>query len=250
VVREDPKTRGLLFAGSENAVYVSFDDGDHWQSLRLNMPATSIRDLTIHDDDLIAGTHGRGFWILDDIEPLRGAKPPTTAFLYPLPTAYRVHWNKNTDTPLPPDEPAGQNPPDGAIIDYYISGVPTPSAATLEILDSAGKLVRRYSSEDKAEPPADTGQIPWYWIRPPRVLSSAPGTHRFVWDLHYTPAPGMRPSYPIAAIAYNTAPSPTSPWAMPGTYTVRLTANGQSVTQPLIVKMDPRVKTPIDGLRQ
>ena len=250
VVREDPKTRGLLFAGSEQAVYVSFDDGDHWQSLRLNMAPSSIRDLAVHGDDLIAATHGRGFWILDDIEPLRVAPPSSAAFLFPIANAWRFRWNKNTDTPLPPDEPAGQNPPDGAIIDYFLSGAPPSSVASLEILDSAGKLVRQYASTDIAEEPKDTGQIPWYWIRPTRVLSTAPGMHRFVWDLHYTPAPGVRPSYPIAAVAFNTAPSPTSPWVMPGTYTVKLTANGKSVTRPLVVKMDPRVKTPIEGLRQ
>src|SRR5438132_2078598 len=250
VVREDPKTRGLLFAGSEQAVYVSFDDGDHWQSLRLNMAPSSIRDLAVHGDDLIAATHGRGFWILDDIEPLRVAPPSSAAFLFPIANAWRFRWNKNTDTPLPPDEPAGQNPPDGAIIDYFLSGAPPSSVASLEILDSAGKLVRQYASTDIAEEPKDTGQIPWYWIRPTRVLSAAPGMHRFVWDLHYTPAPGVRPSYPIAAVAFNTAPSPTSPWVMPGTYTVKLTANGKSVTRPLVVKMDPRVKTPIEGLRQ
>ncbi|HJT17391.1 MAG TPA: glycoside hydrolase, partial [Thermoanaerobaculia bacterium] len=118
------------------------------------------------------------------------------------------------------------------------------------ILDGNGHVVRRYASTDTVEQPKDTGQIPWYWIRPPHVLSGAPGMHRFVWDLHYTPAPGVRPSYPIAAVAYNTAPSPTSPWVMPGTYTVRLTANGKTVSRPLVVKMDPRVKTPVEGLRK
>ncbi|HYS54697.1 MAG TPA: glycoside hydrolase [Thermoanaerobaculia bacterium] len=248
-VREDPKKRGLLFSGSEQAVYVSFDDGDRWQSLRLNMPASSIRDLTIHDDDLIAATHGRGFWILDDLEPLR-QDISGNVFLFKPAQAWRFRWNKNTDTPLPPDEPAGQNPPDGAIIDFVISGAPPTSAATLEIFDSANNLVRRYSSADRAEPPKDTGQWPWYWIRPTQVLSAAPGMHRFVWDLHYTPAPGTRVTYPIAAIAFNTAPSPSSPWVMPGTYTVKLTANGKSVSQALVVKMDPRVKTPSDGLQQ
>ncbi|HMD34867.1 MAG TPA: hypothetical protein VKH42_07860 [Vicinamibacterales bacterium] len=242
VVREDPKKRGLLFAGSENQVFVSFDDGDHWQSLRLNMPASSIRDLALHDDDLVAGTHGRGFWILDDIEPLR--QSPTTLFKPAV--AYRVRWNKNTDTPLPPDEPAGDNPPDGAIIDYYL---PSAGAATLDIVDASGGLVRRYTSTDKAEPPADSGQIPWYWIRPVKPLSGAAGMHRIVWDLHYTPT-AARPSYPIAAVAFNTAPSPSSPWVMPGTYTVKLTANGQTVTQPLVVKMDPRVKTSTADLQK
>jgi len=247
VVREDPKKRGLLFAGSEQTVYVSFDDGDHWRSLRLNMAPSSIRDLAVHEDDLIAATHGRGFWILDDLEPLRQSVTSDT-FLFKPAQSWRSRWNKNTDTPLPPDEPAGQNPPDGAIIDYYLNTA--ASNATLEVLDSAGKLVRRYSSTDNAEPPKDQGQVPWYWIRPPKVLSAASGMHRFVWDLHYTPAPGIRPSYPIAAIAYKTPPSPTSPWVMPGTYTVKLTIDGKSTTQPLVVKMDPRVKTSTEGLQQ
>jgi photosystem II stability/assembly factor-like uncharacterized protein len=250
VVREDPKKRGLLFAGSEQTVYVSFDDGDRWQSLRLNMAPSSIRDLAIHEDDLIAATHGRGFWILDDLEPLRQSVGPASAGhrLFKPAQAWRYRWNKNTDTPLPPDEPAGENPPDGAIIDYYLHTA--ASNATLEIVDSAGKLVRRYSSTDKAEPPKDAGQVPWYWIRPAKVLSVAPGMHRFVWDLHYTPAPGVGPSFPIAAIAFNTPPSPTSPWVMPGTYTVKLIVDGKSMTQPLVVKMDPRVKTSTEGLQQ
>ncbi len=144
------RSEGLLFAGSEQAVYVSFDDGDHWQSLRLNMPATSIRDLTIQGDDLVAGTHGRGFWILDDIEPLRQITRATSAnaVLFAPASAMRVRWNKNSDTPMPPDEPVGQNPPDGAIIDYVLREASAPPV-TLEILDSAGKVVRRYSSQDR-----------------------------------------------------------------------------------------------------
>ncbi|HJQ38387.1 MAG TPA: glycoside hydrolase, partial [Thermoanaerobaculia bacterium] len=176
VVREDPKKRGLLFAGTENEVFVSFDDGDEWQSLRHNMPATSIRDLVLHEDDVVVATHGRGFWILDDIEPLR----QTPQLLYKPQRAWRFRWNKNTDTPLPADEPAGQNPPDGAIIDYYLAS--PASEVTLEILSSDGSLIRRYSSRDLAAPPADTGNVPWYWIRPPRVLSTTTGMHRFVWD--------------------------------------------------------------------
>jgi len=250
VVREDPKRRGLLLAGSEQQVYVSFDDGDRWQSLRLNMAASSIRDLIIKDDDVVVATHGRGFWILDDIEPLRqisGGQAPSPVLLFKPAEAWRFRWNKNTDTPLPPDEPAGQNPPDGAIIDYALNA---SSPVTLEILDSAGKIVRRYSSADRVEAPKDEGQVPWYWIRPPRALSGDAGMHRFVWDLHYTPVPGLERSYPIAAIYRDTAPAPTSPWAMPGLYTVRLTANGRSMTQPLFVKMDPRVKTSPAGLQQ
>jgi len=244
VVREDPKTKGLLFAGTEREVYVSFDDGDRWQSLRLNMPASSIRDLVLHEDDVVVATHGRGFWILDDIEPLR---QPPRLLLKPQ-RAWRVRWNMNTDTPIPPDEPAGQNPPDGAILDYHLAS--PASAVTLEILDSSGALVRRFSSSDEAAPPKDTGNVPWYWIRPPRVLATTAGMHRFVWDLHYPPFPPKTPSFPIAAIVGNTPPEESSPWVLPGTYTVRLTADGTTATQPLVVQMDPRVKTSREGLEQ
>jgi photosystem II stability/assembly factor-like uncharacterized protein len=244
VVREDAKTRGLLFAGTEREVYASADDGDHWQSLRLNMPASSIRDLVVHEDDVVVATHGRGFWILDDIEPLR--QPPQ--LLYKPQRAWRFRWNKNTDTPIPADEPAGQNPPDGAIIDYYLAS--PVSEVMLEILDASGTLVRRYSSREQAAPPKDTGNVPWYWIRPPLVLSTAAGMHRFVWDLHYPPAPPKTPSFPIAAIPRDTAPEASSPWVLPGTYTVLLTAGGTTSTQPLVVQMDPRVKTSREGLEQ
>jgi len=231
-------------------VWVSFDDGDHWQSLRQNMPASSIRDLVLKDDDVVVATHGRGFWILDDIEPLRAAGRPGAAAPTLLKTAraYRFRWSKWTDTPLPPDEPAGTNPPDGAVIDYVL-GAPAKSV-TLDILDSAGKVVRRYTSADSAVEPKDTNNIPWYWIRPPQVLGTTAGGHRFVWDLHYAPLRQAQVVYPISAVPYNTAPIPTSPWAMPGEYTVRLTVDGKSSTQPLRVIMDPRVKTPAEGLAE
>ena len=251
-VREDPKRKGLLFAGTEREVYVSFDDGDHWQSLRLNMPATSIRDLIIKDDDLVVGTHGRGFWILDDITPLRQVNndvAQSNAYLFKPETAIRVRWDMNTDTPLPPDEPAGQNPPDGAIIDYYL-GAATSGPVTLEILDGAGQLVRRYSSSDPVEPIDPMLAVPLYWARPPRGLSAEPGMHRWLWDLHYTSLPSPRNELPMTAVVHDTVPAPLSPWVMPGRYTVKLTANGQSYTQPLTVKMDPRVHTPPAGLTQ
>ena len=251
VVREDPKKKGLLFAGSEREVYVSFDDGDHWESLRRNMPATSIRDLAIHGDDLIAATHGRGFWILDDVEPLRqsSAAAKDAVVLFKPAAAWRYRWNQNTDTPLPPDEPAGQNPPDGAIIDYNLkSAVDGP--VTLEILDASGAVIRRYSSTDKAVKPTDEGQVPAYWIRPPQMLSGAAGMHRFVWDLHFAPAPGAAVRYPIAATFGDTAPVPTSPLAVPGEYTVKLIAGGRTLTQPLSLRMDPRVTTSAAGLQQ
>ena len=151
VVREDPRREGLLLAGSERAVYISFDDGAHWHSLRLNMPATSIRDLVFKDDDVVVGTHGRSFWILDDIACLRQMTPETAqkdAVLYKSSLAVRVRWDMNTDTPLPPDEPAGQNPPDGAVIDYWLKA-DAAQPVKLEILDARGKVVRHYASTDR-----------------------------------------------------------------------------------------------------
>ena len=251
-VREDPQRKGLLFAGTERAVYVSFDDGDHWQSLRLNMPATSVRDLLIKGDDLAVATHGRGFWILDDITPLRQLDDKVVAenaYLFAPELTYRVRWNTNPDTPLPPDVPAGQNPPDGAIFNYYLKSSAS-APVVLEVLDASGKTVRRFSSADPVPPPDPELSIPTYWLRPPQRLSNAAGFHRFVWDLHYTPVPGIRPEYPIAAVYENTAPAPTSPWIMPGKYTVVLTVDGRKYTQPLTVQMDPRVKTALSGLQQ
>jgi len=251
-VREDPKRKGLLFAGTERQVYVSFDDGDHWQSLRLNMPASSVRDIIIKNDDLVAATHGRGFWILDDITPLRQLDQKVTssgAFLFKPQTAYRVRWDMNTDTPLPPDFPAAENPPDGAVINYYLQSAASAPLA-LEIRDSANKVVRRYSSADPVEPIDPMLAIPAYWVRPPQRLSSAAGMHRFLWDMHYPPVPGIEPEYPIAAVPHNTVPQASSPWVMPGQYTVVLTVNGKSYSQPLTVQMDPRVKTPATGLAQ
>ena len=150
VIREDPRKKGLLFAGSETQVYVSFDDGDHWQSLRLNMAASSVRDLIIKDDDLVVGTHGRGIWILDDITPLRQIDAKTAdadAMLFKPTTALRVRWNTNSDTPWPPDEPALPNPPEGAIINYYLKSAAS-GPVTLEVLQPDGRVVRRYSSAD------------------------------------------------------------------------------------------------------
>src|SRR5207248_10532580 len=191
-------TKGLLFAGTERTVYVSFDDGDNWQSLRLNLPATSVRDLIIKGDDLAIATHGRGFWILDNITPLRQwSKDPKTVLFKPQP-ALRVRWNLNTDTPLPPDEPVGKNPPDGAMIDYYLPRGGGPVA--LEILDRSGTVVRRFSSADTV-PPRDSGlNIPDWWMRPSPILGSGAGMHRFVWDLHYPPPAALRHEYPIAAV--------------------------------------------------
>jgi photosystem II stability/assembly factor-like uncharacterized protein len=248
-VREDPKRKGMLFAGTEKSVYVSFDDGNHWQSLRLNLPASSMRDLEVKGDDLIVATHGRGFWILDNISALRETKAASDAVLFPPQKALRVRWNTNSDTPLPPDEPSADNPPDGAIFDYQLpSSISGP--ITLEIRDRSGKAIRRFSSTDPIPQEDPKLQIPAYWLRPPQMLTATPGMHRFLWDMHLAPINGIHAEYPIAAVPHNTAPAPTSPWVLPGKYTAVLTANGHDYTQPFTVTMDPRVKTPAAALTE
>jgi photosystem II stability/assembly factor-like uncharacterized protein len=249
-VREDPARKGLLYAGTEQAVYVSFDDGENWQSLRLNMPATSIRDLVVHNDDLVVGTHGRSFWILDDITPLRQIDSQIAAMdahLFKPQVAYRIRRSVNTDTPIPQEEPMGENPPDGAIINYYLKS--DAAEVALEILDRSNRVVRRFSSADRPESiNPDQLAYPTYWFRQPRILSARAGMQRFVWDLHFPPPEGFPRSYPISAIYRNTPTVPMGPTVLPGEYTVRLTLNGRSYTQTLTVKMDPRVTTPAEGI--
>jgi photosystem II stability/assembly factor-like uncharacterized protein len=259
VVREDPVKKGLLFAGTEREVYVSFNDGDGWQPITLNLPHTSMRDLAVHDDDLIVATHGRSFWVLDDVTPLRQmtqlteASQSGTAFLFSPRSAWRVRHNNSTDTPLPPEVPAGRNPPDGALIDYYIRGAPgaTVNGVTLEIADGAGSVVRRYSSDDVPDAVNERElDVPAYWVRPPQVLAASAGMHRFVWDLHYAAPRAFRHDYPIAAIVHDTPREPRGALALPGRYTVKLTVNGQTFVKPIAVRMDPRVRTPALGLSQ
>jgi photosystem II stability/assembly factor-like uncharacterized protein len=251
-VREDPVRKGLLYAGTENAVWVSFDDGDHWQSLQLNLPHTSMRDLWIHDDDLIVATHGRSFWILDDIAPLREvAGLPRSAHLFAPAAAYRIQRDTYTDTPLPPDEPAAANPPDGAVLDYYLPS--TANAVTIEIVDSKGQTVRKFSNTDKPDVTEEELQkqlIPLYWVREPRQLSTEAGMHRWIWHLHYPKPTSTRHEYPIAAIPHDTPRLPLGPTVLPGNYTVRLTVDGKTSTAPLTIKMDPRVKISSGGLEK
>ena len=250
-VREDPVRKGLLFAGTERSVWFSPDDGENWHPLRLNMPATSIRDLVIKDNDVVVGTHGRSFWILDDIAPLRelAAKPDVSSpVLFTPSAAYRVRWNKYTDTPLPPEEPGGENPPDGAILYYWL---PADSPVTIEVLDKTSKLIRKYSSTDaKDELDANAIQLPTFWIRPHQPPPAKAGMHRFVWDLRHEAPAALRRAYPIAAIVRNTPLEPRGAWVMPGEYTVRLTAGGKTISRTLTVKLDPRVKTPLPALQQ
>jgi photosystem II stability/assembly factor-like uncharacterized protein len=254
-VREDPVRKGLLFAGTETSVYVSFDDGDHWQPLQLNLPHTSMRDLWIHENDLIVATHGRAFWILDDITPLRqlaDAYAKSDAYLFKPEPAYRIRRSTYSDSPIPPDEPMGENPPDGAILDYFLPQAAS-GAVTLEIVDAQGKLVRRYSSTDQPEvtqQELEKQLIPLYWIRMPRMLSVSSGMHRWAWDLHYATPNAPHYEYPISAVPGNTPRSPLGPLALPGEYSARLVANGHTYTMPLTVKMDPRVNTSPAGIQQ
>jgi hypothetical protein len=204
-----------------------------------------MRDLWIHDDDLIVATHGRSFWILDDITPLRemSTEISNSIHLFKPAPAYRIERDTYSDTPMPPDEPVGENPPDGAIIDYSLSTAATK--VTIEIFDAQSKLVRRFASDDKPEATQEQLEkqlIPLYWLRQPQQLSTAAGMHRWVWDLHYTAPASTRHEYPIAAIAHDTPRLPLGPNAVPGTYSVRLTVDGKSSTASLLVKMDPRIK--------
>src|SRR5262249_5210296 len=244
-VREDPVRKGLLYAATERSVYFSPDDGDHWQSLSLNLPKTSVRDVVVHEDDLVIGTHGRSFWILDNITPLRQLTSQIAqadAYLFKPQLTYRVRRNKNTDTPLPPELPAGKNPPDGAMIDYYLKSAAS-GPVVLEITDQSGKLVRRFSSADKPDPPNEKEiNVPMYWVRMLRTLSAEPGMHRWVWDLHYPEPKSLDREYPISAIYHDTPRIPLGPAVLPGTYMIKLTVGGKTFSQPLTIKMDPRVK--------
>ena len=238
-VKEDPNRRGLLFTGTERTVFVSFDDGDHWQSLQQNLPPASVRDLDIHGDDLIVATHGRGFWVMDDITLLRQVNADVvngSAHLFQPADAIIMTPGSDNGTPMPRDEPLAENPAYGALIDYYLkANVSGP--ITLEILDPAGDVVRKYSSEDKPAPVnLETLNIPAYWVRTPESLSTAAGMHRWIWDLR--PTPPVRP----AGGGGGGGGRGGAPPVLPGTYTVKLSAGGKTHTQPLLVKMDPRTK--------
>jgi len=275
-IREDPRKEGLLYAATETQVWVSFDDGDHWHSLRLDMPAVSIRDIQVKDDstclcsDLVAGTHGRGFWILDDVTPLRQvteAQAAASAYLFEPATAVRVRFGMNDPTEWTPELFHGENPPPGGIIDYWLAA-DAEGPVTLDILDGGGTVVRSYSSEDpilvpdpaldpegydeicQEDPSAPNCRVPLYWPAPQMVLSTLRGMHRFSWDLRYEPI-GEEPRAgggATGAVPGHTYPRVDAPWAAPGEYTVRLTVGGQEYTQPISVRLDPRVTTPPSDL--
>ena len=242
-VREDPLRKGLLYACTELGVYVSFNDGDSWQSLQLNMPAVSIRDLVVHGDDLVVATHGRSFWILDDADPLRQMNAEVSSadlWLFKPAAAYRVRPGSDQGTPMPMDEALAENPRDGAIVDYWLKEK-ARGPVELEIFDAEGALVRRFSSDD-LPPKTKPANLPiaMEWVREAAPLSGEAGMHRFVWDLHYELPKSIHRSF------YG----PAGVWSLPGNYTAKLTANGKSSSQSLTIKMDPGISTAEDGLRQ
>ena len=247
-VKEDPKRKGLLFAGTELGVYVSFNDGDEWQSLQLNLPPVSMRDLAIHGDDLIVATHGRGFWVLDDFAVLRqltNKVAQSEAYLFQPADAIRLRPGQDHGSPMPRDEALAENPPVGAMIDYYLQS-PAQGPLLIEIHDSKGQTVRRYSSDDQAPPvKPETLEFPAFWRPAIQRPSTTAGMHRWIWDLRYPPvADGSRSGEDEFGL------TPRGVIAPPGRYTVKLTLKGQSYSQALTVKMDPRIKTPVADLKK
>ncbi|HZI22752.1 MAG TPA: hypothetical protein VFD76_09540, partial [Gemmatimonadales bacterium] len=250
VIRGDTEKAGLLFAGTESGMYVSFDDGDHWQSLQLNLPNTSCRDLVIKGNDLVVGTYGRGIWVLDDFSPLRQiASASEPVHLFAPGDAVRVRRNVGWDTPFPPEVPHALNPPDGALIYYYLAAKPA-GEITLDVLDSTGAVVRHMSSApitpvaEAARPPE-----PNFWLATPEPLPTAVGTNRANWDVRYDAPPALTHTFEINANPGLTPPSPVGPLALPGTYTVRLTVDGQRYTQTVKVRNDPRSPASFADLR-
>jgi photosystem II stability/assembly factor-like uncharacterized protein len=245
-VREDPVKKGLLFAGTELGVFFSIDDGDHWQPLQFNLPVAPVHDLVIKDNDLVIATHGRAFWILDDISPLRQltmSVQQEPAHLFQPATAMRIRANTNHDTPLPAEEPSGENPPPGAIFYYYLKS-PAQSEVKLEVMDDKGQVVRSFSSKDQPFHPPTPLAFPNYWFNPPAPLAATAGMHRFIWDIRYTAPPITQPGYSMSTAAGTDTPrEPEGPQALPGSYKLRLTVDGLIYTQAFKLVMDPRVKT-------
>ncbi|HEV2488990.1 MAG TPA: hypothetical protein VGT03_04215 [Candidatus Acidoferrales bacterium] len=257
VIREDPVRKGLLYAGTETGVFVSFDNGDHWQSLQLNLPTCSIRDLVVQGDDLDIATYGRSLWILDDVTPLRQASADVASsgvYFFKPQTATRVRWNNDWETPLPPEVPTGQNPPDGAYLDYFLKSAPH-GEITLAIYDSTGNVVRQYTSSPKPEK-YDPAAVPDYWFAPQVALPKNAGMNRFVWGLRYPNAPALNfgifpPGLQKYVQFYGTEDAvpgvtprmqPLGPQVVPGEYQLALTVDGQTYKQTLHVEMDPRVR--------
>ncbi|HEX5458565.1 MAG TPA: hypothetical protein VFX20_01205 [Steroidobacteraceae bacterium] len=239
VVRADPERKGLLYAGTEHGIFVSFDDGNSWQSLQRNLPTTAVRDLTVHDGDLIVGTSGRGFWILDDMEPLREASAAiaqSQVHLYAPKPAMRFRLGTYEGEARPPEVPHAANPPTGATIDYWL-GDGSSGPVTLTIYDAEGQQVRHFSSTD--QPAAiPVPNYPDYFTSPPNILPAGSGAHRFVWDLRYTPPAGA-PHWGEPAVLGRTPRAPIGPLVLPGQYRVVLTVGGKEYSAPLTVRADP-----------
>jgi photosystem II stability/assembly factor-like uncharacterized protein len=239
-IKEDPIRKGLLFAGTELGVFVSFDDGDKWQSLQLNLPPASMRDLAIHGDDLIVATHGRGFWVLDDITALRQMNEKivqSDVYLFRPAEAIRMRPGNDFASPMPRDEALAENPPVGAMIDYYLKSA-AASPLLIEILDAKGQVVRRFSSEDQASPvKPETLEFPAFWRPAAQPPSTAAGMHRWIWNLQDTPVAGSS-RFGEDELFF----LPRGVIVLPGTYNVKLTVAGRIYSQPLTIKMDPRVK--------
>ena len=243
VVREDPVRKGLLYAGTEKGMFASFDDGAHWQPLQQNLPMTSVRDIDVHGNDLVIATHGRGFWIMDDVTALRQLDEVRTnaATLFKPADAIRARPASFTGTPFPKDEPTAANPPDGAIIDYALPKA-VKGALTLTVFDPQNHKVRSFSSTDKVTPPDPTKlDVAPEWLPVPMRLSTTAGMHRFVWDLRY-PQP--------AGVAPDPAKESAGVWAPPGDYTIELAVDGHTYRQPLRLLPDPRVHVSVAALQR
>lgn len=244
VVRSDPKQPGLLYAGTNRSVYVSFDNGAKWQPLSMNLPTTWIRDLLVHDNDLVIATQGRGIWIMDDVEPLReiaAGMVKNSVHLFKPAVAVRMRGDENRDTPPPPSTPLGQNPPAGVIVDYWLKDA-TNSPITLTVKDASGKVVRQYKSDEMGEKLPSSRYFQVGWLGHPHDLSTKAGMHRFVWDMRYARPSALRYEFSIAGIWDDHTPlDPRGPLVVPGHYSVTLSVDGHSYTQPVTVKLDPRV---------
>jgi photosystem II stability/assembly factor-like uncharacterized protein len=251
VVRNDPRRKGLLFAGTESGMFVSFDDGDHWQTLQQNLPNTSYRDITIAGNDLVIATYGRGFWSLDDISILRQLETPVVseaAHLFKPGDAYRVRRNVGADTPFPPEVPHALNPADGAIIDYWLSREPK-NDITIDVTDVTGAVVRHLSSAPIA-PAAEAARPPHpnFWVATPTPLPKNAGSNRTNWDLRFDAPKAMSHNFEINANPGLTPPSPQGALVPPGTYTLKLTVDDKTYTQTVAVKPDPRSRATLADL--
>jgi photosystem II stability/assembly factor-like uncharacterized protein len=263
-LREDTKRQGLLFAGTETGVFVSFDDGDRWQSLQLNLPTTDVTDFSVHGDDLVMSTFGRGLWILDDISPLRqlnGKVAASAVHFFKPQTAMRIRWDNHEETPLSPEFPSSPNPPDGAIL-YYLLKEPAKSELTLDLVDEKGNRLRHYTSQAPAAG-ALVGNAAVAWFAPPPVLDPRPGLHRFVWDLRAEDPPTLTYGYFGGKLDYieytlpdHSVPGmtprhqPPGALVLPGRYEAVLTVNGRQYRQPVEVTLDPRVRASLEDLRE